>query len=225
MRHRIVPVVLLGLLAILLSSLLLSSVTPGSAEADSSAPRASTPMASTSGCRLPWVNGTDMASLQLLYNAEADQFLAFGMKYWDVPQYPPGIGMGAFPDYQYPAALRLSGNGTPLGAPARLLPEVPTGPYDTDAKMSSLPEIAYSSAAQRYLMVWSELYQRHTPNQYGSVRAQLVDGNLLPVQVGEQYNILPDLSDPYWHETDVAWPSVTHNIDNGEFMVVWLEKK
>lgn len=166
------------------------------------------PSAMSSSCRLPWVNGMDMASLQVVYNSTAHEFVAFGMKYHDTIQLSGATGSDF--RFQVAAGLRLSPDGHPIGSPVKVISD------SARIGLSALPELAYSSRSNRYLAVWGEYTDRPSPRQRPDVSARLLDAHLTPISPGSSLGI-----------SDVAghWPSVAYNVTDDEFMVAWMDEE
>ncbi len=197
---------------VLISVVLILSVIGGiglpSATADGPArdvPRVSN--ASTSGdanatCRLPWVNGTDMDTLRLFYNSEADEFMAWGMKYYDTNLW--GGGTGSDWEYQTAVGLRLAADGGALGMPVKAI---------SDTTMTALPALAHRPVSNTYLLAWGAGVKQGD-RWLSMLEARLLGADFTPLSE----RILLNAVDGYW-------PQIAYNADDDGFLVVWYDEE
>ena len=112
----------------------------------------------TPGTPLAWPLGTANDSVQVVYNAQADEFVAFGLRYDN----------GSYAD-QSILGWRLSANGQPVGAPVTL--------KGWDHR-PSLPALAHNTADNRYLVVFDSLVNWNMEGQLPRLEAYLLNADL-----------------------------------------------
>lgn len=156
----------------------------------------------TLNCRLPWVNGTDMDTLRLFYNSQSNEFMAWGMKYYDTQLY--GGGTGSDWEYQTAVGLRLAADGGALGLPVKAI---------SDTTMTASPSLAHRPVSNTYLMAWGSGVKQGD-RWLSTLEARLLGADFAPLSP----RILLSAVDGYW-------PQLAYNSDDDSFLVVWYDEE
>lgn len=155
----------------------------------------------TTSCRLPWPNGTDLDSLQLAYNSQADEFVAVGMKHHDLFWETELVATDW--ENQWLMAFRLSPQGVAISVPIQAI---------SSTVMTQLPALAYSPQSNRYLLAWGaglvgdKDEVTSTNIMVRSLAADLALGETQALNAADGY-----------------WPTLAHNGDDDEFLVAWFD--
>lgn len=154
-------------------------------------------------CRLPWLNGTDMASIQLVYNSQDNEFVGLAMKYFDTVGLGGGI-QGSDIDNQLLVALRLSHIGEPIKTPTELISET---------FFFSPANLIYHPPTNRYLLAWISGGSRGSLDSLGTGHIKLLSPRL---ELSNESHLLQTL--------DAYWIAPAYNSDDDEFGVAWLDE-
>lgn len=156
----------------------------------------------TTSCRLPWPNGTDLDSLQLAYNTQADEYIAVGMKHHDVYNGGSTIELTDWQN-QWLMAFRLSPQGVAISVPIQAI---------SSTVMTQLPALAYSPQSNRYLLAWGAGLMGDK-DEVTSTNI-MVRGLAADLTLGERQAL---------NAADGYWPTLAHNGDDDEFLVAWYD--
>lgn len=144
----------------------------------------------------PWRRSMLFGASHLVYNPQANEFVALGIRY--------GTAQYLDPSLHQVAGLRLRPDGQPLAAAIDLgLSDQQAGP----------PTIAYSPASQQYLVA-AEITNEANGEPY--VIARLYDTSLQPL--GGPGHLPLSVYKP-------RSPVVTYNPDDDEFLLVWQDER
>lgn len=156
----------------------------------------------TTSCRLPWPNGTDLDSLQLAYNTQADEYLAVGVKHHDL-YWNPGEWTATDWENQWLMAFRLSPHGVAISVPIQAI---------SSTMMTQLPVAAYSSQSNRYLLAWGS----GVVGNKDEVTSTNIEARSLPADLSRGERQVLSAADGYW-------PTLAHNGDDDEFLAAWYD--